>query len=118
MCSWSEFRLPAGVAPSRYNLTLDVQMEPPYAVAGTVAIEVDISEGVSTRCIVLHAAEMEVAEVRLGGPDGVPGALRCAARWASGDGRFVALSRRDGRGVCGNSRQREEDGIDCRHLRS
>ena len=79
MCSWSEFRLPAGVAPSRYNLTLDVQMEAPYAVAGTVAIEVDIAEGVSTRCIVLHAAEMEVAVVRLGGPDGVPGALRFAA---------------------------------------
>jgi hypothetical protein len=67
-CAWSQWRLPPGVVPSHYNLTLDVQMRFPWQVHGEVGIGVNVSR--PTSCIVLHAARMQVTDARLGGPAG------------------------------------------------
>jgi hypothetical protein len=44
LCQWSNYRLPHTVLPSMYNLTIDVQMEAPYRVEGSVAILVNVTE--------------------------------------------------------------------------
>ena len=58
VCSWKEWRLPPGITPSRYNLTLQLDMQPPWVVNGTVDIAVDLSH--ASRCIVLHASDMDI----------------------------------------------------------
>jgi hypothetical protein len=67
-CAWAQWRLPDVVAPSRYDLTLDVQLAPPWAVTGHVLIALNVTR--PTRCLVLHAAGMAVHDARLGGADG------------------------------------------------
>jgi hypothetical protein len=72
LCSWGEYRLPAGIVPQQYNLTLDAsELEGSRLVEGTVAIALDVQQ--ASRCVVLHAAGMQILEARLGGPEGEPG---------------------------------------------
>jgi aminopeptidase N len=68
LCSWAQYRLPSAVVPLYYNLTLNVTMAAPFPVTGEVAIAVNVTQ--DTHCVVLHGAEMEVEEVRLGGSNG------------------------------------------------
>ena len=72
LCSWGEYRLPAGIVPQQYNLTLDAsELEGSRLVEGTVAIALDVQQ--ASRCVVLHAAGMQILEARLEGPEGEPG---------------------------------------------
>ena len=66
-------RLPGGVAPRRYRIELDVDLDR-AAFAGTVGIDIDISE--ATDAIVCNAADLEIAEAFITrdneGADGEP----------------------------------------------
>ena len=73
-CTWVGPRLPPGIAPLRYNLSLDVQMTEPYLVSGEEDIEIMVAH--PTKCVVLHASEMTVTMASLGGHDGVPARQR------------------------------------------
>ncbi|KAL4447646.1 hypothetical protein ABPG75_004865 [Micractinium tetrahymenae] len=79
LCSWQQWRLPNTVVPSHYDLVLQVPLrsggagEERPVVQGTVGINVTVLQ--ATRCVVLHASGMDIAEVRLGGPEGQAGRL-------------------------------------------
>jgi aminopeptidase N len=60
----NEFRLPASVKPRAYRLSLEPDLDA-LAFKGEVTIELDVKT--PTREIVLHAANLEIAEARLGG---------------------------------------------------
>lgn len=66
-------RLPGGVAPRRYRIELDVDLDR-AAFASTVGIDIDISE--ATDAIVCNAADLEIAEAFITrdneGADGEP----------------------------------------------
>jgi hypothetical protein len=68
VCSWDQWRLPPVAAPSRYNLTFEVQMQAPWAVLGSVGIDLNVTR--PTACLVLHAVGMHISDVRLGSPAG------------------------------------------------
>jgi len=63
VCAWSSYRLPTGVVPVAYNLTLELSsLHPPALVYGKVAIELrrNVSRP-SPRCLILHASpEMSI----------------------------------------------------------
>lgn len=70
LCSWQQFRLPGGVLPQQYNLSLQVQLEDPFLVEGRVDILLNISQP-DVRCVVLHASDnIQLLEARVGGKDG------------------------------------------------
>jgi puromycin-sensitive aminopeptidase len=64
-CAWGEWKLPQWVRPNAYDLNFQVQMEEPWMVGGTVVIDLDVQH--QTRCIVLHAQNMTVEDVRITG---------------------------------------------------
>jgi aminopeptidase N len=59
----NEFRLPAAVKPKAYRLSLEPDLDA-LTFRGEVTIEMDVKT--PTRDIVLHAANLEIAEARLG----------------------------------------------------
>ncbi|KAK2080839.1 hypothetical protein QBZ16_000693 [Prototheca wickerhamii] len=64
-CAWTGLRLPAGVAPTRYALELDLQMEAPYWVNGSVTIYANVTR--ATNAATLRdrpAAEQLILEFR------------------------------------------------------
>lgn len=77
LCSWQQWRLPSSVVPSHYDLVLQVPLQSSGPagdlplVQGSVGINVTVLN--ATRCVVLHASDMDIGEVRLGGPEGQPG---------------------------------------------
>ncbi len=72
-CSWSEWRLPNDVIrPAAYNLSLNVQLDEPYTVTGTVQIQLDVME--DTPCVALHTSRMNISAVSVLGLSG-PGNL-------------------------------------------
>src|SRR4029079_1561674 len=60
----NEFRLPAAVKPKAYRLSLEPDLDA-LTFKGEVTIELDVKT--PTREIVLHAANLEIADARLGG---------------------------------------------------
>jgi len=75
-CDWTEWRLPQGIAPSRYNLTFQVQMQEPWEVNGHVDIGLMVTH--PTRCVVLHVSDLIVLEAELGdhASSGIPARRR------------------------------------------
>lgn len=72
-CQWDQWRLPADVKPTAYNISLNVQLEEPFAVSGMVHIQLEVEE--DTPCIVLHNSRMNISAVSLSGQGG-PGEIR------------------------------------------
>lgn len=64
-CQWDQWRLPDSIKPTSYDLSLVVDLQEPYTVAGTVKIRLNISE--PTPCVVLHSSGMTVANASLEG---------------------------------------------------
>ena len=64
-CTWMEWRLPHWVSPEAYDVNFQVQMEEPWLVDGTVVIDLDVAH--QTRCIVLHAQNITIKDVRIAG---------------------------------------------------
>jgi puromycin-sensitive aminopeptidase len=62
-----DFRLPKTVRPVRYELGIDVDLEA-WQFRGSAEIEVTLAE--STGAVTLHAAELEIGNVRAVLPDG------------------------------------------------
>ena len=62
-CEWVDWRLPRWVKPTSYDLNFGVDMKDPWDVNGEVVIHVDVVH--ATRCIVLHAQNMTIADARL-----------------------------------------------------
>ena len=62
-CQWDQWRLPSDIKPTAYNVSLNVQLEEPFAVTGTVQIQLDVKE--DTPCIVLHTSRMNISAVSL-----------------------------------------------------
>src|SRR5438045_3498936 len=60
----NDFRLPAAVRPKAYRLSLDPDLDA-LTFKGEVTIELDVKT--PTKEIVLHAANLEIADARLGG---------------------------------------------------
>lgn len=74
-CDWTEWRLPQGIAPSRYNLTFQVEMQEPWQVNGLVDIGLTVTH--PTRCVVVHIADLIVLEALLGdSSSGIPARRR------------------------------------------
>ncbi|KAL4530099.1 hypothetical protein Ndes2526B_g04856 [Nannochloris sp. 'desiccata'] len=74
-CAWTEWRLPQGIAPSRYNLTFQVQMQEPWQVNGLADIGLIVTH--PTRCVVVHIADLIVLEAQLGdASSGIPARRR------------------------------------------
>uniref|UniRef100_A0A1D2A2H1 Alpha-aminoacylpeptide hydrolase n=1 Tax=Auxenochlorella protothecoides TaxID=3075 RepID=A0A1D2A2H1_AUXPR len=75
-CAWVEPRLPPGIVPRRYALTLGTKMAAPYAVEGSLTIDLNVTK--AARCVVLHAASgLGIQGVWLGnGTGGAQGELR------------------------------------------
>jgi puromycin-sensitive aminopeptidase len=74
-CDWTEWRLPQGIAPTRYNLTFQVQMQEPYLVNGLSDVGLMVTH--PTRCVVVHVADLVVLEARLGdATSGIPARRR------------------------------------------
>ena len=69
-CSWDQWRLPTDIQPSAYNLSLNVQLEEPYTVTGTVQIQLDVMQ--VTPCVVLHTSRMNISAVSVRGQS-IPG---------------------------------------------
>ena len=63
----SDYRLPDTVVPRRYELTMEPDLRS-ASFAGTEAVAVDVLEPVGE--VVLNAAELEIDEAWLDGPDG------------------------------------------------
>ncbi|KAK9812504.1 hypothetical protein WJX73_004649 [Symbiochloris irregularis] len=60
-CNWTQFRLPTNVKPTVYHLNIEADIAPPFAVAGSVDIEVDVDT--LTRCVVMHADGINITYV-------------------------------------------------------
>lgn len=73
-CNWDEWRLPEGVAPTRYNLTFQVEMQDPWQVHGLADVGIIITH--PTRCIVVHVADLAVTDARVGDGEGIPARRR------------------------------------------
>ena len=69
-CQWDQWRLPGGIQPLAYSLSLNVQLEEPYTVTGTVQIQLSVTE--DTPCVVLHTSRMNISAVSILGQS-VPG---------------------------------------------
>lgn len=67
-CQWDQWRLPSEVKPTAYNVSLNVQLEEPFAVTGTVQIQLDVKD--DTPCIVLHTSRMNISAVSLSNQKG------------------------------------------------
>ena len=67
-CQWDQWRLPSSIKPTAYNVSLNVQLEEPFAVTGTVHIHLDVKE--DTPCIVLHTSRMNISSVSLSNQKG------------------------------------------------
>ena len=86
LCQWDEWRLPSGLKPIAYNVSLNVQLQEPFAVTGTVQIQLHVKE--DTPCIVLHTSRMNISAVSLLDQEG-PGEARraslliCFFMWSS-----------------------------------
>jgi aminopeptidase N len=74
-CDWTDWRLPQGIAPTRYNLTFQVEMQAPWQVNGLADVGLMVTH--PTRCVVVHVAKLIVLEARLGdATDGIPARRR------------------------------------------
>ena len=60
-CIWSNYRLPRNHRPTQYDLDISVQLEPPFLVTGVVQVAVNV--GRPSRCMVLHAVDMNITHV-------------------------------------------------------
>lgn len=58
LCNWDQYTLPDAVLPRHYDLHLNVPLQESWLVSGNVVIHVDVLS--FTRCIVLHAADMNI----------------------------------------------------------
>ena len=86
-------RLPGGVTPRRYRIELDVDLDG-AAFAGTVGIDIDITETVGA--IVCNVADLEITEAFI--TRGGPGAASDGARSRDGSGGSGGGGRDGGRG--------------------
>ena len=57
-CKWDQWRLPNHIKPTAYDLSLVVDLQEPYTVAGQVQIHLNVSQ--ETPCVVLHASGMTI----------------------------------------------------------
>ncbi|KAK9817285.1 hypothetical protein WJX72_012218 [[Myrmecia] bisecta] len=62
-CEWTQYRLPGSAVPDAYRLRLQVDLEEPFDVQGTIEMDVRVME--RTPCVVLHALNMEITQVHL-----------------------------------------------------
>lgn len=76
-CQWDQWRLPNSTTPTAYDLSLVVDLEEPYTVAGTVKIQLNMTE--QSPCVVLHSSGMTVGQVSLEGRSTVGETSSCAA---------------------------------------
>ena len=67
-CQWDQWRLPSDIKPTAYNISLNVQLEEPFAVTGTANVQLDVKE--DTPCIVLHTSRMNISAVSLSNQKG------------------------------------------------
>ncbi|KAK9917789.1 hypothetical protein WJX75_008280 [Coccomyxa subellipsoidea] len=70
-CAWSSYRLPTGVLPQAYRLTLEAILVYGYNVTGY--LEIDISTAEPTQCVVLHAMGMTIDSTTAVYPNGSQG---------------------------------------------
>lgn len=72
VCSWSNYRLPDWVHPKEYRLDIDVDLEPPFPVAGK--LEIDLTVNNETQCVLIHAQNMDIinAVILESGKEGNP----------------------------------------------
>lgn len=71
-CQWADWRLPQNVTPTAYNLRLQTDLQDPFAVTGSVEIELKINQ--PTLCVVISAAALTITNASLLSP-AVPGKL-------------------------------------------
>ncbi|EIE20598.1 hypothetical protein COCSUDRAFT_44006 [Coccomyxa subellipsoidea C-169] len=57
-CAWQNYRLPTGILPQAYRLTLEAILVEGYNASGY--LEIDIYSAEPTQCIVLHAMGMTI----------------------------------------------------------
>jgi len=57
-CFWNSYRLPTGVLPEAYRLTLEAILVEGYNATGY--LEIDVVSAEPTQCVVLHAAQMTI----------------------------------------------------------
>lgn len=69
LCQWDRWRLPNDIKPTAYDLSLVIDLEEPYTVAGSVKIHLE--SNVPTPCVVLHSSGMTIGKVSLGGDSAV-----------------------------------------------
>ena len=62
-CQWDQWRLPASIKPTAYNISLNVQLEEPFTVTGTTQIQLDVQEDMP--CVVLHTSRLNISAVSL-----------------------------------------------------
>ena len=74
-CAWSSYRLPTGVLPQAYRLTLEAILVDGYNVTGY--LEIDISTAEPTQCVVLHAMGMTIDSTTAVYPNGSQGEGWC-----------------------------------------
>lgn len=63
LCDWERYQLPDAVVPTHYDLHMNVPLEDPWIASGNVIVHVDIRA--FTRCIVMHAADMNITSAYL-----------------------------------------------------
>ena len=66
-CHWQDWRLPSNVTPTAYTLQLQTQMQEPFAVVGSMEVELSIAQ--PTLCLVLSAAAMNITGAPLKQPN-------------------------------------------------
>ncbi len=57
-CTWQNYRLPTGILPQAYRLTLEAILVEGYNATGY--LEIDMYSAEPTQCIVLHAMGMTI----------------------------------------------------------
>ena len=62
-CRWHDWRLPAAIAPVAYNLSLNVQLQEPFKVTGTIQMQLNVTE--DTPCVVLHTSRMNISSLSI-----------------------------------------------------
>ena len=73
-CAWGSYRLPPTITPRHYDVTWDLTLAfaPPFAFAGTAAVDVSIAAvDPPVRCVLVHARALEIAGVTVEAP-GLP----------------------------------------------
>lgn len=67
-CQWDQWRLPTDLKPTAYNVSLNVQLQEPFAITGVVHIQLDVEQ--DTPCIVVHTSRMNISSISLSDQEG------------------------------------------------